>query len=149
MSQTDQTKSSSDTPDSGPSTMPTTDLPHSDPVTQDVPRVINEDTDLSTLTDQEIMRLMESMDRQPVDIVKVCFLPNTISSCTTHLPSLTQSLIVDRVAHASPLSASHQCTCTSLGHTRRVQTRFRSSTKEVRLVTGAWMGSSLACKRRW
>lgn len=43
--------------------------------TQDAPpRVIDENTDMSTLTDQEIMRLMEGMDHNEDVMSKVCLL---------------------------------------------------------------------------
>lgn len=38
---------------------------------QSAPRVIDENTDLSTLTDQEIMRLMEGMDHNEDALSKV------------------------------------------------------------------------------
>jgi hypothetical protein len=41
------------------------------PETPSVPRMIDESTDMSTLTDQEIMRLMEGMDHQDAIVDKV------------------------------------------------------------------------------
>lgn len=38
---------------------------------EEAPRVIDENTDMSTLTDQEIMKLMEGMDHQDVQLDKV------------------------------------------------------------------------------
>lgn len=39
---------------------------------QAAPRIIDENTDMTTLTDQEIMKLMEGMDHQDVQLDKVC-----------------------------------------------------------------------------
>lgn len=48
--------------------------PADDAATQDPPpRVIDENTDMSTLTDQEIMRLMEGMDHNNDVMSKVRF----------------------------------------------------------------------------
>ncbi len=41
------------------------------------PRTIDENTDLTTLTDQEIMRLMEGMDHTEVVLTRVSPLQNT------------------------------------------------------------------------
>jgi ubiquitin thioesterase protein OTUB1 len=50
-----------------------TPAPVNDAATQDPPpRVIDENTDMSTLTDQEIMRLMEGMDHNEDVMSKVC-----------------------------------------------------------------------------
>jgi hypothetical protein len=42
-----------------------------DPATSGGGRIIDENTDMSTLTDQEIMKLMEGMDHQDVQLDKV------------------------------------------------------------------------------
>ena len=54
------------------STGPTATGAQDDAATQQsAPRVIDENTDLSTLTDQEIMRLMEGMDHNEDALSKV------------------------------------------------------------------------------
>lgn len=48
--------------------------PNAAPATtgEPAPRIIDENTDMSTLTDQEIMKLMENMDHDDVQLDKVC-----------------------------------------------------------------------------
>lgn len=46
------------------------------PAENSAPRTIDENTDMTTLTDQEIMRLMEGMDHTEDVMARVCSLPS-------------------------------------------------------------------------
>lgn len=54
---------------------------------QPPPRVIDENTDMSTLTDQEIMKLMEGMDHTEDVLTKVCTLTGSSRSFVLSSPS--------------------------------------------------------------
>jgi hypothetical protein len=99
------------------------------------PRVIDENTDMTTLTDQEIMKLMEGMDHQNAVLDKVSYELRLPSATRVH--SSRYRLAFDQLAGAPER------------HKGRIQVWLDRSGQEDRLATIAWLGSSLASSRRW
>lgn len=95
------------------------------------PRVIDENTDMSTLTDQEIMKLVEGMGQEDV---------------TNKVQSHLTCTLGDQ---AADMAATYQRPCPSSGHPRRIPERLGAGLEETGLASGARLGPSLASKRGW
>lgn len=99
---------------------------------QDQPRVIDENTDLSTLTDQEIMRLMENAAHSTEDVTSKVRLNRVESS--------------QYILTAPP--APDQFGRAITGDPERIRERVAAGRQKAGLATGARMGSGLARTRR-
>ena len=103
-------------------------------------RTIDEHTDMTTLTDQEIMRLMEGMNDTEDVMTRVC--PMCPHSLRIPSPSSVQLRTDGKVA-------VDQCTRPARGDQGGVQARLGAGAEEAGVVGAERVGSGVASKRGW
>ena len=94
------------------------------------PRVIDENTDMTTLTDHEIMQLMEGIGEEDV-----------VSKVGSH--HTTRGMMMADWSFIAPDQRARPAQC----HSRRIQEWLERGFEEDRLVAGEWVGSGLESER--